>query len=75
MSYLASPGHQPTATSWASIALRMMKSLEGGAAGSPEKRLTARSNEPHQALTGVERPRNGARNSASTRAARVAAAK
>jgi len=35
-----------------------MKSSDGGFAGSPEKRLTARSNDPHQALTGVERPRN-----------------
>ena len=57
MPYLASPGHQPTATSWASIELRVMKSPEGGSAGTPEKRLTARSNEPHHALTGVERPR------------------
>ena len=38
-------------------------------------RLTARSNDPHQALTGVERPLNGARKAASTSAARVAAAK
>ena len=53
----ASPGHQPTATSCASIALRMMKSSDGGSAGSPENRFTARSNEPHHALTGVERPR------------------
>ena len=52
-----SPGHQPTATSWESIALRMMKSCEGGSAGTPENKLTARSNEPHHALTGVERPR------------------
>ncbi len=29
-----------------------MKSCEGGSAEAPEKRLTARSNEPHQALTG-----------------------
>jgi hypothetical protein len=35
----------------------MMKSADGGVAGSPENRLTARSNDPHQALTGVERPR------------------
>ena len=41
------------------MALRMMKSFEGGAAGRPEKRLTARSNDPHHALTGVERPRYG----------------
>jgi len=40
------PGHQPTATSWASMALRMMKSPDGGSAGSPENKLTARSNEP-----------------------------
>ncbi len=53
----------------------MMKSLEGGSAGSPENRLTARSKEPHHALTGVFRPRYDARNSASTSAARVAAAK
>ncbi len=31
----------------------MMKSSDGGSAGRPENRLTARSNEPHQALTGV----------------------
>ena len=31
----------------------MMKSVDGGSAGRPEKRLTARSNDPHQALTGV----------------------
>ena len=53
----------------------MMKSSDGGSAGRPENRLTARSNEPHHALTGVERPRYGARNAASTSAARVAAAK
>jgi hypothetical protein len=35
----------------------MMKSSDGGSAGCPEKRFTARSNDPHQALTGVERPR------------------
>ena len=35
----------------------MMKSAEGGSAGSPENRLTARSKDPHHALTGVERPR------------------
>jgi len=35
----------------------MMKSLDGGSAGSPENRLTARSNDPHHALTGVLRPR------------------
>jgi hypothetical protein len=35
----------------------MMKSLDGGLAGLPEKRLVARSNDPHQAFTGVERPR------------------
>ena len=52
----------------------MMKSSDGGAAGAPENRLTARSNEPHQAFTGVERPRYGARSSASTSAARVAIA-
>ncbi len=40
-----SPGHQPTATSSASIALRKMKSCDGGCAGRPEKRLTARSND------------------------------
>jgi hypothetical protein len=57
------------------MALRMMKSGDGGSAGSPEKRLTARSNEPHHALTGVERPRYGARIAARTSAARVAAAK
>ena len=47
----------------------MMKSCDGGSAGRPENRLTARSNEPHQALTGVERPRYGARNAARTSAA------
>ena len=57
------------------MALRMMKSSEGGTAGWPENRLTARSNEPHQALTGVERPRYGARKAARTSAAWVAAAK
>ena len=35
----------------------MMKSSDGGDAGRPEKRLTAWSNDPHQAFTGVERPR------------------
>jgi hypothetical protein len=35
----------------------MMKSWDGGSADAPENRLTARSNEPHHALTGVERPR------------------
>jgi hypothetical protein len=34
-----------------------MKSSEGGDAGAPENRFTARSNDPHHALTGVERPR------------------
>ena len=53
----------------------MMKSSDGGSAGSPEKRLTARSNEPHQALTGVDRPRKGARYSVRTMAARPAASK
>ena len=48
---------QPTATSWASMALRMMKSSDGGSAGKPEKRFTARSNDPHHVLTGVDRPR------------------
>src|SRR3712207_4622686 len=52
-----------------------MKSSDGGSAGRPEKRVTARSNDPHQALTGVERPRKGARTSASAREARTAAAK
>jgi hypothetical protein len=52
----------------------MMKSSEGGSAGAPENKLTARSNEPHHALTGVERPLYGARKAASTSAARVAAA-
>ena len=56
-------------------ALRVMKSPAGGSTGRPEKRLTARSNEPHQALTGVERPRYGARSAARTSAACVAAAK
>ena len=53
----------------------MMKSSDGGSAGAPENRLTARSNEPHHAFTGVERPRYGARNAASTSAAWVAAVK
>jgi hypothetical protein len=35
----------------------MMKSSDGGLADRPEKRFTARSKEPHQALTGVDRPR------------------
>src|SRR5260370_27765173 len=70
-----SPGHQPTSTSWASAALRTMKSSEGGSAGRPENRNTARSNVPHHALTGDDRPRYGARNAASTIAAWVAAAK
>ena len=35
----------------------MMKSPDGGSAGNPENRLTARSKDPHHALTGVERPR------------------
>ena len=55
--------------------LRVMKSCAGGSTGSPEKRLTARSKLPHQALTGDDRPRYGARSAASTSAARVAAAK
>jgi hypothetical protein len=29
--------------------LRMMKSSDGGLAGAPENRLTARSNDPHHA--------------------------
>jgi hypothetical protein len=53
----------------------MMKSFDGGFAERPENRLTARSNEPHQALTGVKRPRYGARYSVRTWAARVAAIK
>jgi hypothetical protein len=52
-----------------------MKSLAGGSAGRPEKRFTARSNEPHQALTGVDRPRKGARKVLRARLALVAAAK
>ena len=35
----------------------MMKSRDGGSAGAPENRFTARSKDPHQAFTGVERPR------------------
>jgi hypothetical protein len=35
----------------------MMKSSDGGSAGRPENMFTARSNEPHHAFTGVERPR------------------
>ena len=53
----------------------MMNSVDGGSTGNPEKRLTARSNDPHHALTGVDLPRYGARSSARTCAARVAAAK
>src|SRR6476646_5360265 len=53
----------------------MMKPPAGGSSVTPEKRLTARSNEPHQALTGEERPRYGARRAPSTSAACVAAAK
>jgi hypothetical protein len=36
--------------------LRMMKSSDGGLAGAPENRLTARSNDPHHALTGGRAP-------------------
>jgi len=46
-----------------SIALRTIKSSDGGSAGWPENRFTARSQEPHQALTGVERARKAARTS------------
>ena len=46
-----------------------MKSFDGASTDRPEKRLTARSKVPHQALTGVERPRYGARSVARTRAA------
>ena len=53
----------------------MMNPLDGGSTGCPESRATARSNVPHQALTGVDRPRYGARSAASTNAAWVAAAK
>jgi hypothetical protein len=53
----------------------MMKSSEEGSTGFPEKNAMARSNVPHHAFTGVERPRYGARNSASASAACVAAAK
>ena len=53
----------------------MMKSSDGGSVGLPENRWTARSNAPHQAFTGDERPRNGARNSDRTSAAARAAAK
>ena len=35
----------------------MMKSFDGGSTDSPENKLTARSNVPHQALTGDARPR------------------
>jgi hypothetical protein len=52
-----------------------MKSSAGGSAGLPEKRKTARSKVPHHAFTELERPRNGARNAARTRAAWLAAAK
>ncbi len=50
----------------------VMKSAAGRSAGAPENRLTARSNEPHQALTGAA-PRHGARSAPSTSAAAVAA--
>ena len=46
-----------------------MKSLDGGSTRRPENRLTARSKVPHQALTGVDRPRYGARIAARVRAA------
>ena len=52
-----------------------MKPPEGGSAGRPENMVTARSNVPHHAFTGVDRPRYGARNAASASAAWVAAAK
>ena len=75
LGWCASPGHQPTLTASASLALRVMKSLPGGSAGAPENSVTARSNDPHQAFTGVDRPRKGARKAASASAASVAAAK
>jgi hypothetical protein len=52
-----SPGHHPISICSASPPLREMKSSAGGSAGFPENIATARSNVPHQALTGVERPR------------------
>jgi hypothetical protein len=52
-----------------------MKPSERGSTGWPENMVTARSNVPHHALTGVERPRYGARNAVSASAAWVAAAK
>jgi hypothetical protein len=55
--------------------LRALKSFRGGSAGAPENSVTARSNDPHQALTGVDRPRSGARKVASASAAWVAVAK
>ena len=56
--------------------LRVMKPSEGGVKPvGPENRLTARSNKPHHTLTGLERPRYGARRAARTRAAWVTAAK
>jgi hypothetical protein len=69
------PGHQPTTICSASEELRVMKPSPGGSAGAPEYSVTARSNEPHHALTGVARPRYGALNSASASAAWVTAAK
>ena len=65
----------PTTICWASDALRVMKSLEGGSAGAPENITTHRSKDPHHALTDVDRPQYGARNSARASAAWVAAAK
>jgi len=46
-----------------SLALRTIKSSDGGSAGWPENRFTTRSKEPHRALTGVERARKAARTS------------
>src|SRR5256885_1548554 len=51
----------------------MMKSSDGGSAGRPEKKWTARPKVPPPAFTGRDRPRNGARTSARTQPTRSAA--
>lgn len=53
----------------------MMELSDGGLAGRPENRFTDRSNDPQQALTGVDRPRWGSRSAAKTIAAWVAVMK
>ena len=49
----------PTSICSAVAELRMMKSFDGGSTDRPEKRLTARSKVPHQALTGATVPGRG----------------